>query len=217
MRVMTTLAVLAGLLLPEACLANEAETKSGWTLRTGDEPLHALAKQRLRGSVMVFGGPMVSARLGRIFEGNLDDGISPAGFLGFAGSYEIARRGPFSVELEGGVGGLFGRRRSVTSPQVWLAAFGRYDGFPWNDYVRTSVAASVGVNWSHRRSTSEHTREGPTKRLLHYLAPEISFAAPSRPDQELVARLHHRSSVWGLFGCKRCALNVLTLGLRQRF
>ena len=205
-----------------------AFASSAWSLRTGEPPSAPQPAEattvatpppvRRRFSAMVFVGPLVSARLGKIAALDIENGLSPAFFAGGAASYELARWKGFSLEAEAGLGALIGSTEGTSTPHFWSAAFLRYDRFPWNHRLRTTVAASTGASYSLRPSVAEMTgRERRTRRWLHYLAPEITFARPDAPDRELVLRLHHRSSAFGLFGCDACALNVLTLGLRSRF
>jgi hypothetical protein len=52
---------------------------------------------------------------------------------------------------------------------------------------------------------------------MHYLAPEITLAAPSRPDLELVFRFHHRSGVWGIVSDAWGGAQYASVGLRLRF
>ena len=224
------LAPLAGAEPPALSAGNgsagdAASLGARWTLRGRPGPAAqgatarpALPSRPGRSAVMVFGGPAVSARLGRIFAADLHDGVMPVGFAGAAVSREVARWHGFSIELEAGLGAQVGRRPNASTPQFWAAAFLRYDRFPWNHRLRTTIAGSVGANYALRETSIEiHGKERRTRRWLHYLAPEISFARPRRPGEELVLRLHHPSSAFGLFGCKACASNVLTAGLRKRF
>ena len=171
-----------------------------------------------RNAVMVFAGPALDDRLGKIASLDFQPDFIAAGIVGGAASHEIARLGPLSIEAEIGAGGQLSTEMRSAGSQFWLGAFLRYDAFPWNHIVRTSVAASTGINFASRPAYGEiNGKEDRTSRLLHYLAPEITFAAPSRPQRELVVRLHHRSGAYGLFGCTTCATNFLTTGLRHRF
>lgn len=175
-------------------------------------------------SVMLFGGPMVEQELaGIIFP---SDGIEPTGttFVGAALSKRVYEFDQpyltgFSIELEGGVGYQFGDSEDEAA-QVWGAAYLRYDAFPWNHIVRTSVAGSVGLNYISEKTAFENEEtkgDGKTKHVLHYFSPEITFSAPDNPDDELVLRLHHRSSASGAFGCEGCGSNYITFGYRKRF
>jgi hypothetical protein len=56
-----------------------------------------------------------------------------------------------------------------------------------------------------------------TRKWLQFMAIEIDFARPQRPEWALVARLHHRSAAWGLWGTDDGGSNFFGLGLRRRF
>ena len=53
--------------------------------------------------------------------------------------------------------------------------------------------------------------------LLHYFAPEITFADPDNKDLEFVTRLHHRSGVFRLFDGVNGGSTFLSIGFRQHF
>jgi hypothetical protein len=52
---------------------------------------------------------------------------------------------------------------------------------------------------------------------MHYFAPEITFARPSRPDLEFLIRFHHRSGVFGLVSDAWGGAQYLSAGIRVRF
>ena len=117
------------------------------------------------------------------------------------------------------VGEVIGAR--PTRRDAWGALFLRYRGFPWDDYVRTSVAVSTGLNWATGISEVERDRasdgEGGTSQIMHYLAPEITFALPSRPNTELMLRFHHRSGIFGLINDAWGGAQYATVGIRMHF
>ena len=164
--------------------------------------------------------------VGQLTENELSEIIIPRGttftktsFAGGALSREIYRWHGFSVEAEAGAGFQFGGGSGQTAGHVWGALYGRYNDFPWNDYVKTSVAISVGLNYMTDETDFENqeTAVGDTEKLLHYLSPEVTFAMPDNENQEFVVRLHHRSSADGFFGCDGCGSNIIAFGFRQRF
>ena len=78
---------------------------------------------------------------------------------------------------------------------------------------------STGLNYTFNRlhfERTEHSFEG-TRKLLHYFSPEITFSPPDQRDLQFVLRIHHRSSASGLFGCRKCGSNTVTIGLRKKF
>jgi hypothetical protein len=122
----------------------------------------------------------------------------------------------FTLEPEVGVAQRFGRQDAT---EVWGAFFFRYHGFPWDDRVLTTFALSTGLNWASEVTDVEQDRanDGKGSQLMHYFAPELTFAAPSRPNVELVLRMHHRSGVFGLVSDAWGGAQYATVGLRIRF
>jgi hypothetical protein len=149
-------------------------------------------------------------------------------FIGGSFSRTIAEIGPYvSYELEAGIGQRFG---SLHEEEVWLALYGRWRYFPWNDYVRTTVAASTGVNYVSAIPQYEVFYSGNNQgsRLLHYISPELTLGLPSMPDTDLVIRSHHRSGGGRYFGNNFPAygslfhgveggVQFLTVGIRHHF
>lgn len=153
---------------------------------------------------------------------------SDSGMVGFAASRQIASFGHgdigdiVALEAEVGVAQRYG---SQTQLEVWGAFYLRWKQFPWNRVVKTTVAISTGLNWASGISAHEvrSSQNGEGSQLLHYLSPEITFALPKYPDQELVFRFHHRSGGGDMFGPNsifnntRGGSNYVNVGLRWRF
>jgi hypothetical protein len=84
----------------------------------------------------------------------------------------------FIFEAEVGVGYRF----PVHATEGWTALYLRYDGFPWNHILFTTAAINTGLSYVSKVSDVEmdagSDRGNPNgSRLLHYLGPEITFAA----------------------------------------
>lgn len=122
----------------------------------------------------------------------------------------------WTLEPEVGIGQRFGRQSAT---EVWGAFFFRYGGFPWDRYVVTTMALSTGLNWASTVTDveQERARDGEGDQLMHFFSPEITFAAPSRPDLELVFRFHHRSGVFGLVSDAWGGAQYASVGVRVRF
>lgn len=131
------------------------------------------------------------------------------------------------VEIETGVGQRFG---SLDQEEVWIALYGRWKYFPWNNYLLTTVAVSTGLSYASAVPEYEVMSSGINmgQRLLHFLSPEITFALPSHPDTEFVIRNFHRSGggeIWGtdvpvygsIFHGVAGGVQYLSAGLRQHF
>lgn len=133
---------------------------------------------------------------------------------------KLYRGNYFDFEAEAGAGYQYSSSLpGNNSPQIWGSLYLRYKQFPWNKFVHTTVAINTGLNYSFRKTAFEEYegRADGTKKLLHYLAPEITFSLPDRRDWELVFRLHHRSGIFGLLGCTSCGTNVVSIGVRKHF
>jgi hypothetical protein len=121
------------------------------------------------------------------------------------------------IEPEIGFGRRFGRQEGVL--EAWAAVYGRYRGFPWDNFVQTTFALSTGLSWASEITDIEVERaqDDEGAKLHHYFSPEITFALPDRPDVELLFRFHHRSGVVGLINDAGGGAQYGTVGLRWRF
>ena len=128
----------------------------------------------------------------------------------------VAYRDWVAIEAEIGAGKRFGLLREG---EFWGAAYLRWKLFPWNDYVRTTVAVSTGLNYATDVPLYEKLRtKGSGSQLLHFLAPELTLGLPSVPDLDLVLRFHHRSGGdFAIFNHTSGGAQYGTAGLRYRF
>jgi hypothetical protein len=149
-------------------------------------------------------------------------------FIGGALSREIIDvMGILGFEAEAGVGQRFG---SMHESEAWGALYVRWKYFPWNETLRTTIAASTGVSYASGIPAYEIKWSGNMtgSKTLHYFSPEITFARPANPNTALVLRIHHRSGGadwWGeshpIFGKMFHNINggvqYLNVGIRQYF
>ncbi len=98
-----------------------------------------------------------------------------------------------------------------------LALSLRWDGYSWPQSLDSSVAIATGVSYASRLPEMEQAVDPDTRKWLQFMALEIDFARPERPDRALVLRLHHRSSAFGLYGTDNGGSNFYGVGLRRRF
>jgi len=110
--------------------------------------------------------------------------------LGGAGSYRLARFWRFFM-LDAELGGAY-RFGDTEGGEFWAAAYLRYDGFPWTNYVNTTFGLSMGPNYVTRLPQVERGTDAlPEKNQSHFLnffSPELTFALPSWPDREIAIR-----------------------------
>jgi hypothetical protein len=149
-------------------------------------------------------------------------------FAGGLLSRVLGEIGDFTaLEIEAGVGQRFG---SLHEEEVWIALYGRWKYFPWNNYLRTTIAVSTGLSYASAIPLYEVLQSGNNQgsRLLHYLSPEITFGLPSQPDTDFVIRIQHRSGGGTYFGSNfpiygsifhrvQGGVQYLTVGIRQHF
>jgi len=93
----------------------------------------------------------------------------------------------------------------------------RWANWPWNHYVTTSLAVGEGVSYVTSVPAIEKQGNQNTRRLLNFLMLEASFAPPSYPRLQLVARIHHRSGAYGVYQAGNTGSNDIGLGIRFLF
>jgi hypothetical protein len=119
------------------------------------------------------------------------------------------------IEVEGGVGRRFGDNDSI---EAYAALALRWTEFPWNDHVRTTFAVyPIGPSYVADLSPSEVSKDGRSANWLNYFALELTLAAPSLPQLEVLFRLHHRSGAFGAINGSTNGADFLSVGARYRF
>lgn len=120
------------------------------------------------------------------------------------------------VEGEAGLSLRFG---DEDLGEGWVGAYLRFDNLPWNEQVYTTFAVNTGVSYLTETSGFERSRDsnGEAAKLLHFMAPEITFADPDNKNLEFLIRYHHRSGVFGLFDDVVSGSTFISTGVRVRF
>ena len=178
----------------------------------------------------VFAGQWIDTAMSEMFLYGSNDPVPPWDWewredyiLGFQVSRRVARVfDRIDVEAEAGAAIRGGEGRS---DEVWIAAYVRWTEFPWNETVRTSFAINTGLNYASTVTPVARARSKTDagSRLLHYLAPEITFAPASWAETDLFLRFHHRSGgaqIWGdsaLFNNVSGEAQYWVLGIRTSF
>jgi hypothetical protein len=138
---------------------------------------------------------------------------------GGAVSYRLARFWKFFM-LDAELGSAY-RFGDTEGGEFWAAAYLRYDGFPWTNHVYTTFGLSMGPDYVTRLPRVERGTdalpEANQSRFLNFFSPELTFALPERPHQEVVLRYMHRSGIFGTFNGVWEGANSLTVGFRMRF
>ena len=93
----------------------------------------------------------------------------------------------------------------------------RWHEFPWNNYVNTSFALGDGISYYTKISNVEKKDEEDAQHALNYLMLELTLGLPQYPKWDLVLRIHHRSSVFGLVGPSGSGSNFVCGGIKYSF
>jgi hypothetical protein len=113
------------------------------------------------------------------------------------------------------------RAGDTNGGDFWAAVYLRYDGFPWTDYVYTTIGFSMGPTYVTRlprvERGTDRLPERNQSRFLNFFSPEITFALPSSPQNEISLRYIHRSGVFGLYNGVYEGANAFVVGYRYRF
>lgn len=139
--------------------------------------------------------------------------------VGGAVQYRVARFWRFfMVDLEAGSAYRFG---DTEGGEFWAAVYLRYDGFPWSNYVYTTIGLSMGPDFVTRlpqveRGTDARPEENQSA-WLNFFSPEITVALPEYPQYELAFRYMHRSGIFGTYNGVYEGANSFVVGFRYRF
>jgi hypothetical protein len=134
--------------------------------------------------------------------------------IGLAGSKELKTFfDHLVVEFEGQVVRHLGEQDhwEFNAPIIF-----RWEKFPWDNVVDTSVAYGIGPSYATKVPSEEVAREGDSDRWLVYWMIEIELGLPRIQDWSAIVRLHHRSEAWGVVADEGGS-NVLAIGLKYRF
>lgn len=124
---------------------------------------------------------------------------------------------PLSLEIDGMIGHQSG---VATMQEIGIAPVMRWDGFPWNETLRTGLRlAPLGISYTTSISPLERGPvTGKGSRTLNLLLIELGFSLPSMRSNEVFVRLHHRCSIYNLmndYGAN--GEDFLAFGYRYRF
>jgi len=93
----------------------------------------------------------------------------------------------------------------------------RWLWFPWNEFMPTTLAFGEGFSQTTGHPSSERISQGIRAKFLNYLSTEVTFSLPDSPDWALLARIHHRSGIYGLISNVSGGSNYVSLGVMKRF
>jgi len=111
------------------------------------------------------------------------------------------------------------RQGDMQAAEFWGAVAFRWTAFPWNNYVKTTIAISEGISLATQVDTVERDAN-PNHAgsiFLNYFSPELTLSIPRYEKYELVFCIHHRSGLYGLIDNVNAGSQSGTVGLRIHF
>jgi hypothetical protein len=87
--------------------------------------------------------------------------------------------------------GLAKRFDDMHTDEAWLVLNFRWTRFPWNQYLRTSIAITSSPSFAVDLPRNAHHNAA----ILNYFSPPITFALPQDAQYELMVLMHHRSDI----------------------
>jgi hypothetical protein len=115
------------------------------------------------------------------------------------------------LEIEGQVLRHFGGQSHWEGT---LALMFRTGQIPLAGGLSVNFGIGEGLSYASERPRFEGAIDVRPTRLLNYLALEAEFAHASMPGVSFVARLHHRSGVFGLIAPQKSGSNFIGAGIR---
>ena len=96
------------------------------------------------------------------------------------------------------------------------AIYARWNRFPWNNYIKTTLAVGMGPSITSQAAPYE-PHDGKRSKWLLQLNFELNLYSPADPRWALLFRIQHRSGVFNLINSVRGGSNFLTIGIRRNF
>ena len=170
------------------------------------------------GAVSVYVGRYTPDTLLQVVTETLDLNFDDRDYVGVVAVSSVLKNPTTSRswEFEAQIGGHFNGQSHV---EVNLAVFHRWRQFPWNRSVRTTMAIGNGFSYAFDDPLLEATNPSNdgTRRLQSYLGFEVTLAPPTWEHFSFLLRIHHRSTVAGLFGGVDSGSNYLSVGGRYEY
>lgn len=185
---------------------------SGFILLSVASPAVAQDATHLPTAATVFGGKMTNNDFHEVLAVNGVDWRETY-LAGVAVSRRLWEIGQYAdIEGEGQIVRHFGNKNHWEFNALGV---GRWRLFPWSETVHTTLAYGLGFSYATEVPSAEVALNGASQRFLVYWVGEVEIGPPDAP-WSAVARLHHRSTGFGLLG-DNGGSNFLVAGLRWRF
>jgi len=170
-----------------------------------------IAEAQQKWSITAYGALLSSAPIEKSLV-NFDDIEESYQFVALALGRWIGSYKKIGFEMEGQIVKHLGDQHHM---EFNAAIIARLVNFPWEN---TNLAFGEGLSMASRKPKFEkEIHEGKASALLNYLMFELALSLPDAPKWEMIARLHHRSGVNGLFNDVSGGSNALGVGIRYKF
>lgn len=168
-------------------------------------------------------GFMTDEPLGHVLLGNLDSGR--AELYSVEGEYQFSSLNPVTLFFKpvandsgAALNLTFQRDPEKDIYQINPYLFIRWDSFPWNYVLPTSLTFGEGISYATSIPLRElkHKSSHNAKRFLNLLMFEAAFSLPGYNQWQVFGKLHHRSGAFGLYGARNTGSTAAGVGLRYR-
>jgi len=196
--------VLAAALIGEPVIAHANERRwhaTGYVSRWVNTDLLEVAERAATGNLRFSDTNFVGGALSRV--------IVPSFTLPLPFT-DIAFHGN-RIELEGQLLRHFGGQQHW---ETTLALMFRTGQIPLAGGLSVNLGVGEGLSYASARPRFEGAIDVRPTRFLNYLAFEAEFAHTALQGVSVVARLHHRSGVFGLIAPQKSGSNFIGAGLR---
>jgi hypothetical protein len=165
-------------------------------------------------SLNVYGGRMTSDHWEDVFIDTFNLDFVDSYFLAVGLARKVGEyRDRMSFEIEGQVVKHFDY---MDHWEFNGALTGRWEKFPWDDTLDTSLAFGIGPSYATEEPQVEIDNNSETSKFLVYWMIELALGLPDYPQTSFITRLHHRSDAWGLIN-KDGGSNGIGFGLKYRY
>lgn len=170
------------------------------------------------GAVSVYVGRYSRDTLLQVVTDTLDLNFDDRDYVGVVAVSSVLKNPTTSRswELEAQFGKHF---KGQSHAEINLALFHRWRRYPWDHRVRTTMAIGSGLSYAFEDPPFEaaNPSNDGTTRLQFYLGFEVTLAPSAWEHFSFLLRIHHRSTVAGLFGGVDSGSNYLSLGGRYQY
>ena len=174
---------------------------------TGHGSIPVLSERGWR--MAAYAGRFTETRFGEILRGDIEFGDSYVGAVSVSRPWPALWRGRMAWEGEIQAA-LHGGRQSHA--ELNGAVLLRWLRFPWDRWLRTSIAYGIGLSFASSTPRLERKRHDRTSRDLLFMPFEIAAGLPRRRG-EVFARIHHRSGGFDVYS-RGGGSNVVAVGWR---